>query len=320
VSLRRLLAIVSLFAAAACGSAGERVAMDREQTDIVFGFTANEARRARATPAARAAQEEEQPDLVAGPTSPPPIFFPTQPSTPCPTAAPDAPVENSAGTDIVGRPKEGSYAWRGAGTYKLSSADIPVPNAFDQHLRSVADLNDPSGPAYTFETIEPRIGAQTAGYWLYSWSVKTAAPSADPEAGLALKRIDILDASGKRVDTYVEPFGSGVMLMPLPIKPGQTWNSATIDLNRGRSLQVSGQVLARELVDACGTLVQGWQVKADFTETGNTASLDYIFAPQLAGRIIQMKIDGTYLGTAFTKATFVVGKLERRELQKEFRP
>ena len=306
--------------ACACGTSNaSRVAVDRDQTDIVFGFTKQKPKAAPVATPPPAPTDE-----AIGVFTPRPIqtFAPSfGGGSACPTAEPNEPVSGSSGTEIVGRPKAGTYRWAGSGSYDTQGAKLPVPTSFEHYVRSVATYDDPvrtnTGDAFTYQTIDPRIGGASSGYWLYSWQVKTAAPSSDPEGGLVLTRIDQLAPDGKVVDTYFDAFTNGVLLVPFPIKAGQTWNATSVDLGR-RTIQLQGQVLRREVVDACGELIQGWHVHATMSEPGASTTLDYLVGTQFGGQLLTFDIDGSYLGTNFVPAKFHVGKLEPSPLPKEF--
>ena len=303
----------------ACGgSSASRVSVDKDQTDIVFGFTKPTPR-----PAASALPQATAPvgtDLGFAPFTPHPIdFIPSAPSGPCPTAEPNAPVEGGAPTSVSGRPKPGTYAWGAAGTYDVQGHKIPLQGG-DHYIRDVASFDDPlgtnTGDGFTYETFERQtIGS---GYNRFSWQVKTASSSSDPEDGLVLKGIDATRSDGTGATSYFKPFGQGLLVVPFPIKAGQTWNTASLDLSNGRTLQMSGQVLTRQILDICGKVIEGWHVHADWTDSGTSATIDLLVAPQYAGQILAMTIDGTYLGTQFQKAQLQTRTLEPKPLPKGF--
>jgi hypothetical protein len=316
------LAALALLACACGTSNASRVAVDRDQTDIVFGFTKATPKAAALVTPPPASDDDGGIDIFT--PSPIKTFAPSfGGGSACPTAEPTEPVSGSAGTEIVGRPKPGTYGWVGSGSYDMQGAKLPVPTSFEHYVRSVESYDDPvrtndTGDAFTYQTIDPRIGGASSGYWLYSWQVKTFAPSSDPESGLVLTRIDQLTPDGKVVDTYFDAFTSGVLFVPFPIKAGQTWNATSVDLGR-RTLQLEGQVLRREVVDACGELIQGWHVHATLTEPGATTTLDYLVGTQFGGQLLTFDINGSYLGTKFDPAKFHIGKLEPSPLPKEFK-
>jgi len=106
----RLVALAMLaLIASSCGNARDpsRVGMERDQTNITFGFTASAAARARALGPQAAL------GLPTGPVQTPlPTFSPifethTPPVGPCPTADPTAPVSSRAPTEVSGRTSVG---------------------------------------------------------------------------------------------------------------------------------------------------------------------------------------------------------------------
>jgi hypothetical protein len=177
-----------------------------------------------------------------------------------------------------------------------------------------------SGDTFTYETISPiPTNETTSGNWLFHWQVKTEAPGSDTEAGLVLKSIDIVDDRGKITSTYFSSLANGVLLAPYPIKAGATWNSTSVDLAHDKTFQVSGQVLTRQTVDVCGTLVQGWHLHVEWNEAGGSATIDEVVSPEHGGQIISTSLDGTFLGVVYDHANVHAGTLDPQPLPKEFR-
>jgi hypothetical protein len=211
------------------------------------------------------------------------------------------------------------YEWRGSGSYLVQGNKIPVIDN-KRFIRRVADYDDPlgtnTGDGFTYETLERNLNG--AGYFDITWQVKTASSSSDPEAGLVMKRVDIASSDGKKSGTYFSPFGEGLLVAPFPIKAGAKWNTASVDLNSGRSLQISGQVLTRQVIDMCGTLVQGWHIHAGWSDTGSKATIDYLVTPQFAGQIVAMTVDGTYFATDYEKAAYSIKSLKPKPFPEGF--
>jgi hypothetical protein len=318
---RALTAVAACVALAACGSPASRVEVDRDQTDIVFGFTTPSPRPAPTAAAPKAPPPEE----AFVPFTPKPFerIFKSEPTAACPTAEPNAPIEGSAGTEVKGRPLPGTYAWKASGHTVVAGHDIPLVGDLKHYVRSVETYEDAafgessSGDAFTYEEIEPTQNSSGAGLWLFAYQTKADSTSADPEAGLVLKRIDALKSNGGFADTFFSPFGGGLLMVPFPIKAGQTWNTATVDFQRQRTFQLTGQVLRREAVDVCGKLIQGWHVDAEIVGAGTDATVDYIVSGEHAGQIIAVAIDGTYLGVTYKDAAFHTAALEPKPLPEE---
>src|SRR5205085_404769 len=91
-------------------------------------------------------------------------------------------------------------------------------------------------------------------------------------------------------------FNPGVLYLPLEVTPGEAFDSVGIDPRTGQVLQHQAKVLARERVDACGEIVDGWVVEATQTFSGSstgTRTYRYIVATQLGGIIISEQIKAT---------------------------
>jgi hypothetical protein len=322
----RALVAIGLVALSACGTAASRVAVEHDQTDIVFGFTTPPPvkRAAAATPPAQA-----EPDDVFHPFTPKPFpsFAPSSPQVACPTADPNAPISGSAGNSITGRPKSGTYRWNASGHYLVQGTKIPMTSPTKRWVRNVKSFDDSTGLSddrgsdnFTYELIERRNSATASGFWLFRYQVKTSSAGSDPEAGLVLRGIDTLDDRGKSTGTYFSALANGLLLAPYPVKAGATWDSTSVDLARGQTFQLSGQYLTRESVDVCGTLVQGWHLHADLNATDGMSTIDAVVSPERGGQIISFTVDGDYLGSRFEKANVHSGQLDPDPLPPELEP
>jgi hypothetical protein len=324
MSRSRALLVLAMVAFSACGTAASRVAVEHDQTDIVFGFTTPSPRAAAgATPPGADAEAED----VFHPFTPKPFpsFAPSSPQAACPTADPDAPISGSAGNSIVGRPKVGAYRWNASGHYVIQGTKIPMSSPQQRYVRGVRAFVDETGlsdgrgsDSFTYEVIEKRISATASGYWLFRYQVKTNSAGSDQEAGLVLRGIDTLDDSGKVTGTYFKPTANGLLLAPYPIEAGAEWTSTSVDLGRAQTFQLTGQYLRRESVDVCGTLVQGWHLHAEMNTPGGTATIDSVVSAEHGGQIISTTVTGDYLGSRFEKANVHAGQLDPDPLPKEF--
>jgi hypothetical protein len=105
-------------------------------------------------------------------------------------------------------------------------------------------------------------------------------------------------------------------MAPFPIKPGQSWQSASIDITHQHPMELNGQVLKREVIDVCGTLIEGWHVHSTLNDAGQTSTLDYLIATQYGGVIAALALDGTYIGLKFSGVKTRVGQIDPRALPK----
>jgi hypothetical protein len=311
----------------ACGGARTltNVGMQKDQTDIVYGFNAKAVPSA-AAPQAPAAAVQSAGDGIGAPAPapfPPGLFASNEASSgPCPSAPPGASVSGAAATDVRGHPQPGKYRWIASGSYELSGTKVPVPKYTFAYVTPSQKYNatvqgSPDDFAYT--TITPEVAGQ-GSYRRFAWATKPNPQSAnDPEGGLVLKRVEYLGGDAKVAAEYFTASGDGLLMMPFPVKPGQSWNSLSVDTSRQKILRLSAQVLRRETVDACGTLVQGWRVHGTLNDAASTATLDYLVAPQYGGLIISLKADGMFVGVTMHGYSTHTGQLKPDPLPDRFK-
>lgn len=225
-----------------------------------------------------------------------------------------------------------------------------TPIASTPQSDPLAPLSGNSDRIFTYQTVTEFPGLNNA-YYLDTWRVKTnpaaidqAAPEGgvtvntqEPEGGLTLIERDLLSTDGKTTQQVFTPTadnppvqppgtqpqstqGAGLLFMPLPVSAGQSWTSTAVDATHGYTWKLSGQVLARDIVDACGTLVEGWKVHADMVvssvasaagaNTQVTESEDYMVAPQLGCILISDSVDRQVNANTHLKATFTLGQTQ----------
>jgi len=160
------------------------------------------------------------------------------------------------------------------------------------------------GTEFTYETVQPDLRGNAV---VSAWQVKTAALSAtpqelsvsgpnigDPERGLALKSQTVTGTDGKVQHQYV--FNPGVLFVPLPIQAGESFQGVGVDPASGETLTISGNVDRHQRVDACGEVIDGWQVNTTETFSGaksQPATYNYLVATQLGAMIVGEHIDTT---------------------------
>ena len=341
-----ILALPVIFSGCGIGlGTGEgRVAVDTLTTDILFGA------HVQASPTPQPTAPPVEPPLQ--PLQPPPLtfgnfdfgsFFPAPaPVAACPRASDLSFPAQIAGPNVTAPPATGGYRWVQSGGLVISTGTstvtIPLAGFHQEYIRNVGTgtpnavvptTPGEAGPDYTFESIVPSaLGGNTA-YLKIQWQVKANGTTTtqgaqgvfvtaqDPEAGLALKQIERLDAAGATLGPYFKPT-SGLLFLPLPVAPGAQWTSTGID-PQGQTMTLAGQVLKRDKVDACGDLVQGWAVHATLTSGASTSTLDYMVATQMGGILVSNNIDGQYFNGTFAKALMRIGQLKANPLPAMFK-
>jgi hypothetical protein len=103
-----------------------------------------------------------------------------------------------------------------------------------------------------------------------------------------------------------------LVYLPLPVTPGATFSSRSIDGVSGAVLTMDATIKGRQRVDACGDIIDGWQVTSTQSFTpksgGSTTSrtYDFIVATQLGGVLIgEHAKSGSTLDVSYS-----VGQLE----------
>jgi hypothetical protein len=332
--LRRFLPLLGLALLASCsgpfsGAVGAaKVDVDTLSTDILFGVPSPSPVTAQNGQAATAVLP---PMTLTLPEQPPSLSFEgtnvTFPSIPAPAACPTAPATSFpaqvAGSDVTTMPGSGSYRWASAGSWEkmilTTPVKIPIPTFEQRIVRRATKVADPvpalpgSSPdfSFTYQTIEPRVSDTSA--LLMTWKVKANAATGDPEGGLTLQQVDVIDKDGKPAGTMFHAV-TGLLLLPLPAQPGTKIRSSSVDSTGSNNLQLTGTVGNRERVDACGDPVQAWGVDATLTNAGAgsaaPATLHYDVATQFGALVVAFNIDGTFFGTKFDKETARIGQLK----------
>src|SRR5207248_4598029 len=120
-----------------------------------------------------------------------------------------------------------------------------------------------------FDTIQPDIqGNATVTTWqvnthpaqssAYVNGSSVAVHGGEPERGVAIKQIVKKDHLGNTTSTFAP--ASGLLILPLPVTQGETFESVATDPRTGLEYTYNAQVLPRMRVDACGTILDSWKI------------------------------------------------------------
>lgn len=210
------------------------------------------------------------------------------------SAPSDAAPENA--TNL---PAEGLYRFKVRGTQTIKQAgqpDIVVPiKSFEPRI--VRAVKKSSETRWTFDVVSPN---GDGGVAVSSYDVNTqptqrqaSAPyvgqnpvrAGEPNVGITLTRIRYYDGNGNQKGEF-NP-ATPLVYLPLPVLPGETFNSVGVDPKSGQTIRFTGLVKSRQAVDACGELVDGWLVHLDVTDSaGNPRSEDVILATGMGGLLV----------------------------------
>lgn len=292
------------------------------QSDIAFGFHTRPLAvppTADLTPQELAGAQQGSVPETSSPTRTRRVV-PTVPparQTLCPPAAEGAFPAQAATFSVPGPPAAGRYRWKetveepvGSGqtvkTITFFNHDIvnvspvtqtpnPVPAGAGQVLGS------PTAPVRTFtydEVIHNLDGSTTTTTYQVKENqaqlnadptVGTNVQQGPPDRGLALVKTVHTSADGRTVSTFAPV--SPVLLLPLDVVTPQQFQSSGTAPD-GSSLTVNGTVVKRARVDACGTVIDGWEVDstqvftpADPSQQAVPVTDTYYVATQIGGLI-----------------------------------
>jgi hypothetical protein len=282
-------------------------------------------------------------------TPPPPINFPRPPIVntgpavnDCPPAALTAFPEEEAPFTVPDKsrlPKEGVYRWKRSGSYTANDSKVSVSGFEQRVVRNVKLVSDAPRPStssanpgeslprlqYTFEVVQPVIG--TTAVAVLGFFVDTNAPgtvdqnspvsgdratAGTAERGLVLRTITYLDAKGAALPGGFSA-NPGLLLAPIPIRQGESFNSVAVDTKSEQAIRFAGQTVRRQRVDACGEILDGWLVSGDQTisdrsGSGKTRKYSMIIAPQFGALMVNEGTDGATLEGGTATLDFTIGQ------------
>lgn len=348
-------ALAAAVFAGACASPNDPgVAVDSAEADIVFGVKEplEEVTPANASGDALGEDDLGNDEFVGeeldfGPTkkaAPKPLFNNTRTSNPCPPAAVNAFPDREATLNVnppKTPPREGIYRWKRQGEQTAPDPLDPakqlttkVEGFEDRLVRNLAIVSESETRLrYTFDTVQPNLGSATVTETRWFVDSNPAADqdvnspasgdrvtAGEPERGIVIRGFSILDRRGENRGAVNFTPGAGLLVAPLPIRTGEVFASAAVDTRSGQTYRIEGKVVKRTQVDACGTVIAGWQVESRFSFPNGFATYNYVVAPQFGGILLQEVIDQvaeTEQGEVTTKVTFTIGQQEPDPLPKE---
>jgi hypothetical protein len=327
----------ALLGLSACGlSAGpalSKVVVDQLATDVIFG-AGQPSPSPLAPPLPQLGLQQPLGDFFTGNN-----FSGVELTTnSCAVAPPTAAPPVDAAPDVTAHPQVGQYRWVGGGTYDVvlptNTLKFPVPQNLNVDVTHVTDVPDeiPAAPgstpdlSFTYQTIQPNVGR--SGFLAYTWKIKANAQTGDPEGGLTLTQVDLLDASGK-VFKNIFKGTPGLLLMNLPAQSGPVGiqgpnggiqpTVAADTSGNNNNMQFTGSVGSRERIDACGTWVQAWPIDGTLQIGTGTATVHLDVATQFGGLVEAFNIDGSYFGTTLNKLTMHTGQTTPDALPAQFK-
>ena len=316
----------------ACARGESGIGVQRFALDVAFGPKAPAAGPANFGPSTPAAVPEALPGQVEVELQLPGTTFrpPLGAIEDCPVADETTFPDRAAPPQVEGMPREGLYRWQRDGIQTINAApgvELPV-GGFERRAVRAVERSTPT--EFSFETVQAEVDGTIV---VTSWQVRTAAtqrsvdtivgPSVrtgDPDRGLALTGIERFAPDGSPVGTPFRP-ATGILYLPLPVILGETWSSAGIDPGTGEVLSHDGTVVGRQLVDACGEVVDGWRVEGSQTFGGaqnRSRTYDYGVATHLGGILIEEDVEGASADGTLD-VVFTIGELSPSPLPRSDR-
>lgn len=221
---------------------------------------------------------------ATAPTAPTTTTTTTTPPNPCPTADPFAVPAEQATTGVAGPPAPGTYTFRQEGTAVIGDDEpVTLPPLGDRTVEAVEEIVP---GVIRFDVRIVQFDATT----ITTYQVDQR--GVDDGVFIAQVRSD--DELGTQVFSPSAP----VKILALPAAIGNTWSSTGTDPLHGTSITINGEVTERRRIDACGTVVDSWQVEVGpdpvtgqpsrVTNRASTFELTATFgiATQLGGLIV----------------------------------
>ncbi|HZU74551.1 MAG TPA: hypothetical protein VE990_17470 [Acidimicrobiales bacterium] len=321
-------------------AAGPGVAVQRVESDISFGLP-NSGKPQAAVPPSLAT-----PNLT-GPTQSLPAFVYTTTTTfnygspsyggtseapTCPQPPYGASPDKAASITVQGKPKPGVYKWQivtsqpVAGTNQTLTDHAYVTYKIE-HVSATTQAPNPAGgttDTFTYDVVSPgpQGGTITTTYEVKENAVQVSGTAGNfgqaqhagaPDRGISL--VSVVDRNGGGTVTATFNPSPPVLLFPLDVQSPQSFQAVGVDPATGASFSNSATVSgATKRVNACGQLVDGWDVTGTQTFSGSggssgttTGSVDYAVATQYGGILIYQATTPT--GSNKTE-TDIIGQLD----------
>lgn len=197
----------------------------------------------------------------------------TTPAVACPSAEFGA-AAPLASTTLQGIPKEGTYRWKAEGyeRYNFGSVSqgerVTQPGTFISHAVTVQKVGSDSVDfRYTTVQRELKFGGVTTRL---VYEVTNSGGTAD---GPGLYLTEITQNPGPRQQTF--KMNPRLQLMGFPVGGGQLISSKSVNSENFDVLEIEGLVLGkRRRLDACGDVIDAWEVDATAKFTYSQAGSD----------------------------------------------
>ncbi len=292
-----VLLLVGIGLLAGCVHAKDpTVQVNALQSDIVFGLkpTTTVGPAPGASPIVSAPPATVQLTVPSVPIFPVIPILPPETHSDCPAAALDAFPDVTAPVGVTTTPPVGAYKWELGGQQVSGPEIVPVTGTAKRLIRRVTPIahvatDNADSQDFTFQMLEPydahgdvlAITYQvrtdnTAQHFVQpATGANVSAFATTPDAGMSIVREDVLNSSGN-VTPLFQP-AAPLLVMPLPVTQGAQFLSVAVDPVTGDVTTLQATEIRRARIDACGTIIEGWEVSGlertvSSATAGSTAS------------------------------------------------
>jgi hypothetical protein len=294
-----------------------RIAMNALPADVLYGSTASAVLPggvAIAMPSLRPPSEstaggtQSEDFAPSGPPAPPSTGTPPEV---CPLAT-SAVVRHPAVNRVIAAPEQATYPFRG--TQQLT-VDKPGPVVSLDETRQVSAVV-PRGNTITFDVTTRYTGTEVVEVTGYQVTTSSDVPSGQEGSvpvgalsGVYITDQSITTTKNGAATTSTVTWSPPLQILKLPASVSQTWAVSSTDQKTGESETFTGKVNALRVVNACGSLVQGYeaQLTGELVTPGQAAPVSFddtlLIAPQFGALVLADKAVVTVQTSATTTQT-----------------
>lgn len=333
-SLVLCAAALALMSAACVRPEDPEVAINKVEANLIFGVkpTAEPAPTPFQATAAEISEvelpQQQEIEFELPPAQNPVFTTLPEKKSDCEPAPPSAAAELPVEVNITGEPPVGVYRWKvGAAVTGADGATKGKNSSFEKRfIRNVQKVSD---TVYTFEQVQPIPGSSLVAVNTLRVNttpvtqdpdpgfnnIATVPSVGEPERGVTLDRIDYLDRNGSSAQPSFQPT-TGVLLLPLPVKSGESYKSVAVDPKTGQTIVHEATVTRRGRIDACGQLADGWLIDAKQTLTAGQGeppqevSYSYIIGTQYGGSLINERFSVVAPSGDTVSVEYTLGQLK----------
>ena len=338
----RRVALLAALLLTACGpNPTQHVLIAQDATNINYGGSLPPT-PTPAPPLQAPAIQPGAPPLIIGlpPLAPPVTITPA-----CPTAGPLASPDLAATTSVNGPPVAGTYTYRVTGSETDTDGNGKVtkrtyPSQTTLTVANPQTNNPPATPppvlpgtvpsasdtTYTFDLKDgSSTDPTTTSFQIDNGQSATVPQQGNTETTGMITITKLADSFNGSSENFTP--SPGIELMQLPATGGATWQSESAssptDNPTPEEWNTSGNIGTtpytagsdRVTVDACGQLIQGWNVYVTSTVTGSnytmTITANYVIATQYGGLPVSYTITHKGIDQGITVDSTVTATIDQ---------